>query len=348
MSSPSTPSPLAGRPAPTNDPPPLALARERTPESSLQAIADLNRGASRLSTALILLVALIFGVGLTFAAFAIQAPTERTLNLLVLLLNALGTTIIVSGSLSVIYDWVLRRKFLIDNASIVETVIREVMDGSVKNTLAQAIDSSISNKMPSKYTNLSHAGIDDAFSSLHVGRWKQKLRKLSGFPIRVLKIYIPDMREIEPELFWAIQHQCCSAQILLLNPASEEVLEKRAQCLHNTTADDIRRQITENIRVLQSIWLRLTPDRQHALQLRLHTSFVAVSLHGQAEEFTVGLYLRGRTATQGVQIRVRGAGKELFQHLHQHFEQEWTDARCYDFATGSLLDHRALPENSCA
>ena len=292
--------------------------------------------SSRLATSIVFLCALIIGGALTFAGLAIEAPGAATLKLVALFLGALGTTVLISGGLSVIYDWILRRRLINDNAKIMASVVDDALTRIVRTEMGPEINSAISRNMPAKYRNLAKAGVDDAFSSLHVGRWKDKIRKLSGTHIRILKMYIPDITEIEDVLFEAIQSRRCSAQVLLLNPESDEVLEKRAACLHDMDAAAIKDRINSNIRRITSIWKRLDSSRRHALELRLHSSFVAASLHGQGDEFTMGLYLRGRTATQGVQLRVRGAGKELFQHLSYHFAEEWEAARVYDFPSGTL------------
>lgn len=160
--------------------------------------------------------------------------------------------------------------------------------------------------MPQRYAHIKQAGIVDAYQSLEIDKLKESIDRTSNSEIKICKMWIPSLHRLEQSLLRAIEFGNCTVRIVLLDPSAQDVLVKRADALGRYhRADDAARRIRENIEVIRSIHERLEgrglpKDR---LQLRLFNGFFGVSLHGYGDILVVGLYLHGRLATEGMQIK---------------------------------------------
>jgi hypothetical protein len=215
------------------------------------------------------------------------------------------------SAISLIYESWLRTSFIEEMKKTVEAVIIQ--------------------QMPSRYTNIRHSGIVDSYESLNIEKLKERLNSAHNTEIRIHKIWMPGIEYLKDTLTDAIEKRGCEVKILLLNPDSKEAIEKRAAATKYLGHDSFVSIIRLNIELLESMRRQLSQNKRDKLQLRLHSSFIAVSMIGYGETILVGFYLRNRIATAGTQLKVCDASRYFHIELSNHFNTEWDLAIAYNW-----------------
>lgn len=316
-------------PAPPTDPTrraPLVVRPEPQPtvsESNFMEKADLSkleRETYVLRAAIIGI--LLFVVGLLITYLAYGATTEPTRSFF----GALGSTFIVSGVLSWAYELSLRQNFL--------AIARRTVTAAIQESGPSSLRAVIQESMPQRYANIKQAGIVDAYQSLEIDKLKQSIEAARGAQIVICKMWMPSFHRLEQSILRAVESGGCTVRIVLLDPTAHEALHKRSSSLPRYhRAEDAARKIRDNIEIILAIQERLTERKLNAktlLQLRLYSGFVGVSMHGIGDVFVVGLYLHGRLATEGMQIKVSGSTHPFYHELREHFEAVWRHSKDYD------------------
>ena len=222
-----------------------------------------------------------------------------------------GISLITIGIVGYLYELVLRRTFLIQMIESVQSAIDEVLPPSI--------------------THVRDSGIVDVYEEIQIEKLKNRISSLEGVDIRILKIWIPEIHLLKETFHKAISERGCKVRILLLHPDSREAIDKRTSVLPRMPTDLVSDHIQHNISIIESIRDGLGDDYKQNLSLKLHKSFIAVSMYGYSDNWIVGLYLSGRAATNGMQIKVHGATSTIYQELNRHFEEEWRRAGSVDY-----------------
>ncbi len=246
-------------------------------------------------------------------------------------LKDLSLTIFAICSISLIYEFFLREQFIVEMKETVEKVIKR--------------------QMPSRYTDIKNSGIVDVYERIDREKLTRTLKSVENTVIRIQKIYMTDMKEFENILFDAVENRGCEIRIMVLNPDSAKAIEARAEAVPYSEPDEYVDSIKKNIKIAKSIKKKLSDDNKDKFQLRLHDSFVAVSLIGYGETFIVGLYLYGRLAVNGTQLKVCESSRYFYNELSNHFNTEWDLATPYEFKETPeqekvLIAESRMPNNS--
>ena len=220
----------------------------------------------------------------------------------------LGSTLLSVAFVTFLYDQLQRKHFF-------------------KSTV-EAFSNVMDQKMPQRYINLRDAGITDAFIGLKVDSFCHRIKDLRDSEIRILKIFIPNLHTLHNALRSAIDDRNCTVKIILLSPNAKEAIEKRAQTLPLDDAKYITQEINQNIEKLKHLYSVI--KNKDRVEVKLHNSFVSVSLIGYGARFWAGLYLRNRIATDGMFIKVQGETNSHYKELDQHFKAEWEAAESLD------------------
>lgn len=227
------------------------------------------------------------------------------------LLRDVAVTVSAISSISLVYEFWLRKKFVEEMRQTVDDVIRE--------------------QMPSRYSNMRDSGIVDAYERLDREKLIRRFKNLRGTTIRIHKIFMLDLDDFESVFIDVIKNRDCEVEIMLLNPESKASIEKRVLAVPYRKFETYVSHINMNIEVAESIYRKLPEDKRSKFRLRLHDSFVGVSMIGWKGELIVGLYLQGRSATDGTQLKVTGESHFFYHELLDHFEKEWEKATPYPF-----------------
>lgn len=242
-------------------------------------------------------------------------------------LYAIGISVCTIGLISLVNDLIAKRSFLNMAREIVDSVVRD--SAPRLETLFERV---VKASMPPRYLNIKDVGIIDAYTRLDIEMVREKIESSCDTEIRIMKIWFPNLYSLESALIKAIETGGCTVKIMLLDPDAEgalEAIKKRSLRLPYYDEDDVLGQIRKNIKVIESIRERLQEDSRGRLKFKLANSFIAASLYGYGETFVLGLYLSGKLATEGVQVKVAGSGHSFYSQIDRHFKSEWEEARDY-------------------
>ena len=246
------------------------------------------------------------------------------------LLATVGTSLLTIGFVSSIFEILVRKSQI----SVIEQVVQRSLERS-SPLIKDVMLSAVAETMPPRYVNIKRSGIYDVYDCLQIDKLREKFDRIEG-PIRILKIWIPDLHVLQDAICRAIQDRGCTVQILLLDPLTTDAVRKRALALSHYSARDIILEIRKNIKVFREIRNRLlengSPEQANQLQVKLFNSFISVSLYGIGERFIAGFFLRGRLSAARTHIRVSGTTNYFFQQLDAHFIGEWEGADPFDWA----------------
>jgi hypothetical protein len=298
---------------------------------------------SRTKLLIVLAFTAFLGLVIMTASLLLKSQPTELKDLTENFLHLLGTTIFVAVCLSVIHEFYLKEVSLQDTKGVVEQVAQAVGAKSATELRAM-IKEEIEASMPPRYINIKDVGIVDAYTELQIDRWRKKIENVSKTDIRMLKMWVDDFYAFQTALHSAVAARECTVRIMLIDPSNTEAIKKRASCIPNLTAEHIQQEVILNLRTLFSTWEKLPADKKPKFQIKLHSSFIAVSLYGVADELVFGLYLHGRLATQGTQIKVHGGGHALYDELDLHFENEWANAIPFSFEAYGKDNSIVLPQ----
>lgn len=255
----------------------------------------------------LVLLLLLGGIGLLTAQFI---PSDTAHHLV----RDVSITITAVSTVSLIYEYFLRRGFL----------------EALRETVAIIIDE----RMPSRYTNTRNAGIVDVYPRMDPEKLIHRFEKLEDTTIRIHKIFMADLEAFESVLHDAVAFRNCTVQIMLLDPREVDSIKRRAAAVQHRKAEFYRNNICQNIEIANTIHKRLLPEKKGNFLLKLHKSFVGVSMVGWRGEVIVGFYLRERSASHGTQLKVAGEFNFFYKELKKHFKEEWSVASDWDFNSG--------------
>lgn len=232
------------------------------------------------------------------------------------LFRDVAVTLSAISVISLIYENWLRKKFVDEMRTTVESVIRK--------------------QMPSQYKNVKNSGVEDIYENLDKGKIKRALKSFHNGEIRILKIFMSDMDDFEQTLLEAIENRNCTVKILLLDPNQKSAIEARAIAVPHNTHEAYVSHINMNLSVARSIYKKLSKEKKDKFEVKLHKSFIATSIIGYGETMIVGFYLQGRIATEGTQLKVKEATHFFYNELNTHFDEEWIVATSYIFEQEEL------------
>lgn len=274
-----------------------------------------------------LLMAFIAILGL-FISYVIGADANTPLlhQLISKVLETVSSTVIVSIVVALIFERLLlryrRRQLLVT----VET--------TVKKTIAKIL--------PLRYRRIRENGILDCVENIDVNEYSRKLENVHNTTIRILAIWVPFISALHRVLLEAVRHRNCTVEIMLWDPSHTEALYKRAAVLPGYEYQRFRDQILFNLSVMAAVYDALPDELRQRFRVRLHSGFIAVSLYGYGQNYFVGLYLNGRLATSGTQIRVGDCSTKFFQNVDEHFSDCWKRAESSELAGNSWDQFRPL------
>jgi hypothetical protein len=245
-------------------------------------------------------------------------------------INELGILFISIVPMVFIYERVLRNNFLAEMKEKIDESIKE-RSPELTEIIESNIEKTISNHIPKYLSKIQESGIYNVYNELDYAEVISKLKKVKNTKIRILKIWIPSVELVCSCLKDAIINRNCTVEIILLNENCSEALEKRGKH-YGYDLQTIKNHITDNIRELEDLYNCLPVELQTKIQLRLHEDFICVSLLGMENYFYTGLYLHGRVATLGTQIKVHGRGNFFYDEIYRHFKYQWTHgSEIYEF-----------------
>ena len=150
--------------------------------------------------------------------------------------------------------------------------------------------------------------------------------------IIIKKLWIPNMFVLKPLIEKAIVKQGCTVKILLLSPLAESTLKARVKTIcKDTDYDSVHKRLKENFIMLQKLMENLDQEQKNRLKLKVHDSFVSVSLVANGGKMVVGKYLNGELSTHGYHEVINGPSTPLYVNYKSHFDKEWNNATNYDF-----------------
>lgn len=212
-------------------------------------------------------------------------------------------------------------------ASFVTLVNETILKINFVNILRKAVHDEVLDLMPEKYKNVKNCGIVDAYKELYLSSVQDNLRKAYNAEIRIMNIWIPWLYQYKNELVDAIENRKCKVKVILLNPDSTEAINRRAMSIRDKTKpEQIKANIESNLHSLNFVFSKLNKSFHQNLKLKYSDGFVSTSLLGIGDTIRLGLYLNGRTASRGMQIKVVGPKGDFYKELTNHFDQEWSSS----------------------
>jgi hypothetical protein len=214
---------------------------------------------------------------------------------------------------------------------IYELILRLVMHNEMAKTTTEAVKKSL----PDSYKNIMKYGITDLYDGLSAGTLRENLELAPAkSEITVNNIYIPDFKfgfKYKTIFIDALVQKKSNLKILLCDFDATELLEKRAKSTAFSSLAEYQQGIRNNLNFIHSIWRELADaNLRDKISVRLHNDFVSISSWGFGDFYIIGNYLFGRSAVQGVQIKVKrdtlDGPSELFTDLDQSFQLQWKSA----------------------
>ncbi len=263
----------------------------------------------------VITVAVVVILGLTIFVCGVLVEDIKGYITIGYILKALGVAFIVGGFFTAANVFFMQESFK-ENMS---DVVREVF----------------SEELPDNYKNLRASGVCDAVEGIQKTGIYEKIKNAHNCEIIILKMWIPNIVELETMLYEAVVYRGCTVKVLLISPEAESTIKTRAETIDY---DDvfIQGSIDRNIVNFRKLWNRLTKEQQERFKFKTHNSFVTVSLIGISGELVVGLYLRGMLSTQGIHYRIVGPSTMNYKMYRDHFESEWENAEYYDLSCENL------------
>ncbi len=261
-------------------------------------------------------ILMLFTFGFAFL-FAAEHWKNSFSHAIIFLLESLGVLCLSILVMHFIYEVMLRGAFL----KLILIVFEKILKQNIPTFLNRVIES----------------GIVDVSDGLNMDELKTVIDNVHDTTIKFLKIWIPELSRLEQALIDAINNRNCKVVIILLDPNSSAIIKRVPMILMYNRIEDVRSQIYLNINVIKSIYERLEPKKRKNLELRIHDSFVAISLIGYGCTYLQGNYIHGRIATSGQILKVESSGviKKYYRELNEHFKIQYKHSVPYDFDTCS-------------
>jgi hypothetical protein len=212
-----------------------------------------------------------------------------------------------------------------------EAILRWHMRAEMAITTTEAVKESL----PDSYKNIMKYGITDLYDGLTVGTLRSSVEQTSaGAVITVNNIYIPDFKfgfKYESIFIDAIKLKHCALNIVLCDMEATDLLQRRADSTAFSSLSEYQLGIKNNLDFLHSIWLRLdNAGQRDKISVRLHDNFISIPSWGFGDSYIIGNYLFGRSAVQGIQIKIKkdtlDGKSELFRDIEQNFTLQWKRA----------------------
>ena len=185
-------------------------------------------------------------------------------------------------------------------------------------------------ELPPAIENIKNFGLTDIYEDLDDKILKDRLMEVKDRRIKIIKIWMPYIETICHALIDAINNRGCKFHVMLLDVDSSEAIGARVKSLaekQNITEQYIKDHIRLNEDRIIGLLEKIHPDKRDKLILKTFNSFVAVSMIGFGDTYWVGLYLRGRYATEGMILKFESSHKPSFREMDDHFKGEWEAAR---------------------
>lgn len=260
------------------------------------------------------LLLIVFGASLIFISKRIKDPNSE----LHFMLHELGILFVTIVPMILIYERILRNSFLSEMGEKMNDVIKE--------------------NIPESIERIRESGLCDVTGKLRYETVLKQLDQTSNAKFRILKIWIPSFELLHDALLDAIVKRQCEVEILLLHPHCTEAIEKRSKA-YNQDLSRVQSHITNNLRDLMELYRQLPAEYKNKLTVKLHRDFISLSLLGVDNTFYAGLYLHGRVATEGTQLRVKGKGTPFYTELYKHFKYQWKNAEVVDLADPLAIEN---------
>lgn len=287
----------------------------KTKKTGKKSIKDELSKIFKMSPPLIwaLVIIVLFSTALLFIAREYKLETLHEIGVL-------GVTI---TPILFIYERALRVHLLNEMTSALKDIINEA---AIKEDILQFLKKSQSDV----FNNLIESGMSDAFIRLDPSHLEKRLLANKG-EIKVSKIWMPYVNQnLDINVFVTSIENGCNYKFVLWDPEMDEALIRRARASKSYDLTKYKRHIVDNIDFLQTLWVELKKKgKEDKLELRLHNDFIAASLIGFDEYFLLGLYLNGRIATNGMQLKIdrdTKNGSAFYKELNNHFNIQWKDA----------------------
>lgn len=253
----------------------------------------------------------ILGYGLLWLAIVIKSQT----------IHEIGVLCVTITPILFVYEIALRKH-------LQKEMAKEIIDVLKKTGLQKKIIAILTKSMPDSYRNILKHGITDAYTDLDSKHLKDRLTSAKNCLIRINQIWMPFLNEsIDQDVIINSIERGCTYQIVLCDPSLDEPLEKRAKST-SYSIDYYKSHIYENIIFLNELWVVLKQrNLQNSLEVKLHKDFIGISLIGIADYFIFGLYLQGKVATSGMQIKIdqitHETDTEFYTQIENHFNKQW-------------------------
>lgn len=175
----------------------------------------------------------------------------------------------------------------------------------------------------------------------------QDIKNTHKSEIIIKKLWIPNMFVMRTLFEKAIVERACTVKILLLCPEAVSTLSARVKTISNhTDLDSVQRRLDENFTMLGKLWDGLTDSQKKQLQVKVHDSFVSVSMVANGGKMVVGKYLNDELSTHGYHEVINGPSTPLYMNYKSHFDKEWNNAGDYDFnKTPENPENPETPDN---
>ncbi|MEZ0611373.1 hypothetical protein ACAW74_22875 [Fibrella sp. WM1] len=222
-----------------------------------------------------------------------------------------------------IYHVIETRNVKVDEGEHLLAAVDSAMNtqlDSFKKEIKNLAEWYVAKYMPSQI-RLSSLGPSDVTARFDVSVIVNGMLQTKDSVIRFLKIYLPFNERFEKVFLESIMIGNNSIQIILCNPHAKEALRKRALAL-GVDHRVLKESVLANLIMLSRVYHQLPEGHKHKLQVKLHNSFIAVSLTGYGDCFWCGHYLCGRIATEGINERYE-INSAKYNELMLHFTQEW-------------------------
>lgn len=254
-------------------------------------------------------VAIFAAIGLTALGVRTESPTLRGILL------ALGSTLLSTGVLTIIFDRVLRELLLREIDDRLRSALR------VEMMLIEQLEDFSSER-------LIRSGIVDYRELKDQGKKVHELLSNAKESIRVCKTWIPEIANVMDGLEDALLRPGSTVndvRILCLNPDSPIALQ-RSRDMHEPETDG-REAIRKHLRVLYDFC-----NENKVLgrvKFRVYDSLPSVSLYAADHDALLGWYWHKSLAFKGPVLRVKGQNCHLTKKVLKNFDDIWNDARPY-------------------